>query len=261
MYTESIEKERSFVAKLLTARDWKIKNGDKSNICKCPKCKNGNVVCKAVYGPMIESSNGQIYHKYYQWDEYCELCGEKFDINRIKSDIFFMRPFATADELKTPLGVIRLYKNDTQITFNYRTDKKVNVWDKKYEKIQYSIPAICVELDFNNTEVGDTLSLQVGELSMMGFCSDENSLTDYYEDDNYVLGVSMFDTFTDNVDWCCYQNMYTPCGISYKVICSPKSFSDIDFYRSTHVEIAIALIDKSKYSNYKDILRDLDMLI
>lgn len=261
MYYESIEEERKLVSKLLEPMKIDMKNGDKRIVCKCPKCNEGDIVCKAVYGPILESSDGRHYHKYYKWDEYCELCGEEFDINRIKSDIFFNRPFTIADELNTPLGIIKVYKNDTPISFKYREDKKVDVWGEN-RKTKYSIPAICVELDFADTEIGDTLSMRVNELQAMEFyCSDEYSLTYYYEDDSFIMGISMFDTFPDCEEWCCYQNIDTSYSCSYKVIRSPIDFSDIDFYRKTHVEIAIVLIEKSKYSDYDDVLDNLDILI
>lgn len=261
MYNESIEEEKKFVLNLLEPMKIDMKNGDKQIVCKCPKCKEGDIVCKAVYGPITESSDGRLYHEYYNWYEYCESCGEQFDISRIKSDIFYNRPFTIADELNTPFGNIKVYKNDTPVSFKYRKDKEVDVWGENRET-KYSLPAICVELDFTDTEIGDTLSMRVNELSAMEFyCSDENSATFYYENDSIIMGISMYDTFPDCEDWYCYQNVDTSYICSYKVIRSPRDFSDGVFYRKTHVEIAIVLIEKSKYSDYDEILDNLDMLI
>ena len=111
MYTNSIEKEKEFLLSILERFHTNRGDGETALICKCPKCHIGSVICRCTH----DIANGKIQS--WKFDVYCDNCGEIFDPEIIRSDIFFNKPHKVIDELETPFGSIKVWINGKIVPF------------------------------------------------------------------------------------------------------------------------------------------------
>ncbi|MBP5426896.1 MAG: hypothetical protein J6Y29_03255 [Clostridiales bacterium] len=107
MYTNSPENEMEFLV-TLSKSSQSLKAGEKIHVTTCPCCKKGTVV-----------THHSVQHSQAKFLHYCDSCGEKFDISKLKAELFFNNQCWELKKLETPLGNIIVTVNDSPTRFRY----------------------------------------------------------------------------------------------------------------------------------------------
>lgn len=104
MYTGNTKEETQFLNALWSSHNWGVENGEVKPICECPHCHKGIVMCHYTVG----KENGYEFRAYRH---VCDTCGEKFEISKIRSDVFFHEAYKWNESLTTPFGEICVTHN------------------------------------------------------------------------------------------------------------------------------------------------------
>ena len=169
MYTNSVEKEKEFLLSILERFHTNRGDGETALICKCPKCHIGSVICRCTH----DIANGKIQS--WKFDVYCDHCGEIFDPEIIRSDIFFNRPHKVIDELETPFGSIKVWINGKIVPFRYRI---TTYDDPEEDALAPTVTMHIIDIDLSQLKVGDEI-----------FCGFDKDLLEYNDGDERSLFV------------------------------------------------------------------------
>lgn len=247
MYTESIESEKEFVSELCRSFHFNMEDGEIVTVRECPKCHSGTVVTKCIHF----NSNG---HVGYRYRPYCDSCGEKFSISRMKKDIFFHTPYTMIEKLETPFGDIFEKINGRTVPIRYRTETCESVEEPPGKPIVLHIIDI------------DTTGLKKNDRITCGFETDTLEFNDgdvravLYSCENEELFFEICAYEPEELEDYCYQledyedygdklgDFYKK-GFVYRITQDPSRFDRSNFYPSKIISLAVAWVNKADYKD------------
>jgi hypothetical protein len=228
-----------------------MNDGEKVFVRKCPKCHNGNVLTQCNQG--IEHGN-----KFWHFNHYCDACSEKFVLSRLRSDIFFHKPFKIFDNLETPFGSIKVKLNEKDIHFHCR--------NQVFEDAEFSngkpLLVQIIDIDMSEYKQGDIIFCGFDQELLDFNESDERSVIYSCENSTLLLGVCAYDPDEWELNNYCYQlEDQDRKGFSYKVKSNPKEFDVNEFYQSVITSLAVAWIRKDDFNDPDDAIFSLTCII
>ena len=239
MYTESIETESALCAELISNHSTDMTDGEIKVVGKCPKCADGTIITKCC----IESDDG---NKCWSFQHYCDSCGEIFVPSRIRSDIFFNKPFSIKRCLSTPFGEIKVKINGKETEFRYRTDS--------YEWHGKPIPVGIIDIDVSQLKIDDTIFCGIDSLTFEYANSDENSVIHFCGNDELRLGFSAYDPDEYYDDYHCF--IKEDCGLDdsfcYRIKSDPCLLDEIQYYKSKIISLAVSWVNIADYKDADD---------
>ncbi len=175
MYTDSLDNEMEFLLALGKSSEACTKDGDCIRVRECPNCKDGVVMTRLINKEQTK-----------RFEHYCEACGEKFSISKIKAEVFFNNQCWMLKELKTSFGDIQLYLNEKPFFFRYG----VNIIEMGMNNKPILINKMSIDLS----------KLKLGDILRFGFCNailnpsiiDDDMLVYITLDEKSILGFCLY---------------------------------------------------------------------
>ena len=235
MYTESVGSEIEFLGDLLKCYGTSMADGETVFVRKCPNCHNGNVFTRCASG----EENG---NQFWQYHHFCDTCGERYEISRLQSDIFFHKTYIIADKVQTPFGDVQVKINGYVMPFRYWNSTE-NFWEKP-------LLLHIINIDLSELKPEDVITCGFEKDILEINSSDERSVIYSCENEKLLLGFCAYETYEWEMEYYCYQ--LENCGgkgFRYKVISNPADFDVSQFYQSKIISLAIAWINKDDYKD------------
>lgn len=240
MYTDSIEKEIDFISLLWGSHDTKMADGQIVDVCACPNCHKGTVKTRCTHG--VE--NGNLHS--WEFDHYCDLCGEVFRLDRIQSDIFFHKPYKTIEKLETPFGDIKVTVNGEVVPFRYRIESYEDPEDITAPVVTMHV----IDIDLSQLKPDDKIFCGFDYDILEYNDGDERSILYSCENDKQFLGLCAYEPHEWELDRCCFQlEDYMSKGFGYRIIVDSKQFDEKEHYQSKIISLAVSWIDKEDYKD------------
>ena len=178
MYTDSLEKEIALLTKLHLSWDYRMKAGDIKQACECPCCRSGIILTQ--YNPY--NSCG------YAYRHYCNQCGKEYDIGRLRSNVFFHRPYTVQKRLVTPFGEIKVKVNGKPVEFRFRNGTYTTQQGRP-------IRVKLIDIDVSNLKTDDHVFCGLDSPLFHYSDGDERSVVYVCEDDTTMLGICGYEPY------------------------------------------------------------------
>ena len=237
MYTSSVESEQAFYLSLARSHELKMADGETVVAGVCPNCSKGNALIRCTWQ---KDERGLIQKGY---DYYCDACGEKFNLNKIATDIFYHKPFKMLDKLEMPFGDIHVRINDVDVPFRYDT----STYD--YYEDTHGKPVLVhnIYIDMSDLKPGDVVFCGFDSSILHYNDSGERFILHSYESDTQILGLGALDP--DVEEWYCYWlDACDSNGFYYKVTADPGNFAEWDYW-SWVTSLSMAVLNMADYED------------
>ena len=175
MYTNSLDDEMEFLLALSKSSDGSMKDGECIEVVVCPNCQDGVVVTRCIQNEQAK-----------RFEHYCESCGEKFNISKIKAEVFFNKQCWMLKELKTPFGDVSMKLNGKPFSFRYRVYVHENQAHTK------PIMVSKMSIDLSKLKIGDVLTLGFSDNILTGIVNDKDTIIYSCNNDTSVLGFCLY---------------------------------------------------------------------
>lgn len=252
MYFKTIEEEQEFLWSLWQVfDDWVIKNhktakpGTEVVECDllCPVCKTGRII---NYGIVEENHNG--LHS-FGMRHVCEHCHEEFDRIKVNEDIYNHTPFTMLEELETPVGKFRVFRNDELIPFHYRTVKT------DIEGIELTKHLIDVDTSF--MKQGDKVFAGIKGAGLVYRDGGEQCTYRSAENEECFLvlnGEYIDDYEVDIEDYSFISEYEDEDGFAYLIHRNPEDYREVVSRFCRTISFCIAWGQKDLCENYEDVI-------
>ena len=240
MYTKTVEEEIAFISSLWSSHDIKMDDGETIDVGVCPNCHKGTVKTRCTHG--IE--DGKL--RFWKFDHYCDSCGEVFSLGRMRSDIFFHKPYKLVERLETPFGDIKVMVNGKTVPVRYRTEIYENPEDTPAPTVMMHV----IDIDLSQLKTDDEVFCGFDQDILEYNDGDEKSIFYSCENDKQILGFCAYKPHERDLDDSCFQlEKYTPKGFGYRVVADPKQFHEKEHYQSKITSLAVSWLNKMDYKD------------
>ena len=174
-------------------------------------------------------------------------CGEIFDPEIIRSDIFFDEPHKVIDELETPFGSIKVWINGKNVPFRYCI---TTYDDPEEDTLAPTVTMHIIDIDLSQLKVGDEIFCGFDKDLLEYNDGDERSLLYSCENEEQIMGLCAYDPYEWDLDDCCFQlKECTSKGFGYCIVSDPNQFDEKKNYQSKITSLAAAWLTKKEYND------------